>query len=187
MTNTKLNKAVQQTYGTKMDNARKSIGEAFNGFADIQVQGGSATENCAKLCCSYFTTYFNEPRWMVQEAIEDNKALQAEKKIIRDMLNNALIERGLDATNLRIYWKRVQDKAFELTFPKEAEAKKLAKKQADADRKASKAGKGEGEPTTADISPEMMEYASLLAGACDWDKSLANRVLAMVFAQATKA
>ena len=50
-----------------------------------------------------------------------------------------------------------------------------------------RAGKGEGEPTTADISPEMMEFAQLLAGACDWDKSLANRVLAMVFAESTKA
>lgn len=170
------------TYGVKMDNARKDIGKAFNGFADIQVQGGSATENCAKLCCSYFTTYFNEPRWMVQDAIADNKALQAEKKIIRDMLNNALIERGLDATNLRIYWKRVQDKAFELTFPKEAQAIKDAKKQA---KEKAKADKETDEPTTADISYEMMEYASLLAGACDWDKSLANRVLAMVFAQAT--
>ena len=38
-----------------------------------------------------------------------------------------------------------------------------------------------------EVTDEMLEYAGLLAGACDWDKSLANKVLAHVFAEAKKA
>jgi hypothetical protein len=38
-----------------------------------------------------------------------------------------------------------------------------------------------------EVTDSMLEYASLLAGECDWDKSLANKVLAHVFAEAKKA
>lgn len=187
MSNTKLNNAVKETFGGSMHNAKTEINKGFENFANALAKGGSAVENCAVLCNNYFTKFFNCPRWFDTTVIEDNKEVQAEKKLLREMLNNALISKGVNPDGLRMYWKRVQDKAFELAYPKEAEAKKQAKKQADADKKASKADKGEGESTTADISPEMMEYAQLLAGSCDWDKSLANRVLAMVFAEATKA
>lgn len=176
-----------ENFSTKLDNAKGKIQTAFDGFANALAQGGSATENCARLCNSYFVEYFATPRWFDATAIEDNKEVQAEKKVLRDMLNNALVARGINPDGLRMYWKRVQDKAFELAYPKEAQAIKDEKAKKKLENKANKAGKGEGEPTTADISPEMMEFAQLLAGACDWDKSLANRVLAMVFAESTKA
>jgi hypothetical protein len=38
-----------------------------------------------------------------------------------------------------------------------------------------------------EVTDSMLEFASLLAGECDWDKSLANKVLAHVFAEAKKA
>ena len=41
-------------------------------------------------------------------------------------------------------------------------------------------------PAVDNTTPEMLEYASLLAGACDWDRKVANTVLAKVFAEATK-
>ena len=37
------------------------------------------------------------------------------------------------------------------------------------------------------ITQEMKDYASELAGECDWDKKLASKVLALVFAEATKS
>ena len=173
-----------QSFGATMQHDKTEVQKGFENFANAIAKGGSAVEQCAILCNTYFTKYYATPRWMVQDAISDNKEVQAEKKIFREMLNNALIAKGVNPDGLRMYWKRVQDKAFELAFPKEAQAIKEAKAQA---KEKAKAEKQAGEQTTADISPEMMEYASLLAGSCDWDKSLANRVLAMVFAEATKA
>ena len=62
----------------------------------------------------------------------------------------------------------------------------MSKAKAEAKEKAKAEAEG-GTDNTVEVTGEMVEFAKLLAGSCDWDKSLANKVLALVFAEAVKA
>lgn len=139
-----------------------------------------ATGKQASLLNEYFNLVFGEARWMEANP-QEKTPLSDEVRIQREIVVNACNEKG--HANGRMVWKRIRDTAFELAFPKEAEAKKEAKK-------GGKPQGSEGNPEvegTIELSEAMLEAARFLAGECDWDKVLANRALATVFAEAKKA
>jgi hypothetical protein len=138
-----------------------------------------AVKQHATLLNQYFVTLFNDKRWF-EANTQEKTPLSDEIRIQRSLVVDTLKEKG--HANGRVVWQRIKRTAFELAFPKEAEAEAKAKEQA----KAKQAEQSEGESNTVEVSAEMMDCAKMLAGACDWDKSLANKVLALVFAEAVK-
>jgi hypothetical protein len=170
MTNTtKTNKAVTMLQGELRNNA--------NVLAEATASAYGATEKQAGLLNEYFMLTFGEKNWFEVDS-KEKTPLSDEVRIQRALVVDTLAEKG--HTNGRVVWKRIRDWAWKLAYPNEAEAEAKAKEQAKA--------QGETEKAEAvEISYEAFEFAQLLAGACDWDKSLANKVLAKVFAEANKA
>lgn len=170
--------AVQQAFGST--DIRKSI----NRFADGQMKLTKVMETTASDCNLYFTTTFGGEgkRWFKVDTKDKKNPLAQEVLIIREYFNNTLKERLGADVNARVYWQRLTAKAFELAFPAEYEAEKKAKAKAKQAEKDADDGTGaEPDTTNADLSPEIMELAKEFADACGWNKSVANRALAMVF------
>ena len=132
-----------------------------------------AVKKHAMLLNEYFVTLFADKRWF-EANTQEKTPLADEIKIQRSLVVDTLKEKG--HTNGRVVWQRIKQTAWELAFPAEAEAKEKAKAEAEG-----------GTDNTVEVTGEMVEFAKLLAGSCDWDKSLANKVLALVFAEAVKA
>jgi len=170
MTNTtKTNKAVTMLQGELRNNA--------NVLAEATASAYGATEKQAKLLNEYFTLTFGVVNWFEVDS-KEKTPLSDEVRLQRELVVNTLAEKG--HTNGRVVWKRIRDWGFKLAYPHEAEAKEKAKAQAKEQGEAEKA-------EAVELPAEAFEFAALLAGACDWDKSLANKVLAKVFAEANKA
>ena len=140
-----------------------------------------AVKKHAMLLNEYFVTLYSDKRWF-EANTQEKTPLADEIKIQRSLVVDTLKEKG--HTNGRVVWQRIKQTAWELAFPAEAEAKEKAKAEAKEKAKAEAEG---GTDNTVEVTGEMVEFAKLLAGSCDWDKSLANKVLALVFAEAVKA
>lgn len=142
-----------------------------------------ATRRQAELLVKYFDIVHPASRWFAVNT-QEKTPLADEVRIQRALVVDTLKEKG--HANGRVVWQRIKQLAWEIACPAEVEAEKQAKEKAKAQKESDAEGEG-GVMSTVEVTGEMREYAMLLAGSCDWDKSLANKVLALVFTEAMKA